>query len=90
MQGVGRVTETLFAHSEKIFIHARQRIVERTLGGGAALSEKAAISGACLGWCASSVTAVQGEKFCSSRREVTGWPKDKHSLSTAQKVFSCK
>ena len=59
MQGVGRVTETLFAHSEKIFIHARQRAVEPTWGG-AAPSEKAAISGACLGWCASSVTAVQG------------------------------
>ena len=59
MQGVGRVTETLFARSGKIFIHARQRTVEPTWGG-ADLTEKAAISGACLGWCAPSVTTVPG------------------------------
>jgi hypothetical protein len=23
-------------------------------------------------------------------RQITGWPKDKHSLSTGVKVFSCK
>jgi len=28
--------------------------------------------------------------FFGTRRETTGWPKDKHSLSTGRKVFSCK
>ncbi len=28
-----------------------------------------------------------GFAFFGTRRETTGWPKDKHSLSTARKVF---
>jgi len=31
-----------------------------------------------------------GLAFFGSRRKATGWPKDRHRLSTVRKVFSCK
>jgi hypothetical protein len=72
------------------FSSTRASALLSPLKGGAVVTEKAAISGACLGWCASSVTTVPGEKFVARDEKVTGWPKDKHSLSTGRKVFSCK